>query len=385
MKLFDIARHADCPICVCAAQQRSGDGEELRTFSGWGETRPQARRKCLMEAQERQAAMWSDDVTTIGASLDEMTDSAIDPRDITLLSEAQYQVRNQWNASVDRPHRHPAHFEPHRPIDWVEGITLSGGASTHIPAAAVYLGYPQALSQGLAEPDSNGLAAGADPVDAVERALLEVLERDAVSIWWYNALPRPSVALNATRLCEAMVDWLRVQNRELALLDLTHDFDVPVVAAVSFNRAGTDISIGFSAGLSTDAAVDGALGEMVQFDLTKRLTEREGGYPSPFLRTIATLDRAAAPFLFPMDDPAPAGRAPLASGALIERFQKRAPATAVFVFASSDVPVARVVAPGLRPIWPRFAPGRLFSVPVQMGWRRLPKRETDLNPIPILY
>jgi ribosomal protein S12 methylthiotransferase accessory factor len=41
----------------------------------------------------------------------------------------------------------------------------------------------------------------------------------------------------------------------------------------------------------------------------------------------------------------------------------------------------RAVVPGLRHIWNRRAPGRLFDVPVKLGW--LPERmaEDQLNPI----
>jgi ribosomal protein S12 methylthiotransferase accessory factor len=47
------------------------------------------------------------------------------------------------------------------------------------------------------------------------------------------------------------------------------------------------------------------------------------------------------------------------------------------------LPVVKVVVPGLRPLWARLAPGRLFDVPVQQGWLRQPLREVELNPIPM--
>ena len=45
------------------------------------------------------------------------------------------------------------------------------------------------------------------------------------------------------------------------------------------------------------------------------------------------------------------------------------------------LPVVKVVVPGLRHFWARFAPGRLFDVPVQLGWvpRHVP--EDELNPV----
>jgi ribosomal protein S12 methylthiotransferase accessory factor len=49
------------------------------------------------------------------------------------------------------------------------------------------------------------------------------------------------------------------------------------------------------------------------------------------------------------------------------------------------VPVVRVVVPGLRHIRPRLAPGRLYDVPVSLGWRSTPLQETALNDLPFLF
>ena len=45
--------------------------------------------------------------------------------------------------------------------------------------------------------------------------------------------------------------------------------------------------------------------------------------------------------------------------------------------------VAKVIVPGMRHFWARFAPGRLYDVPVRMGWLQEPLREDQLNPIPM--
>jgi ribosomal protein S12 methylthiotransferase accessory factor len=47
------------------------------------------------------------------------------------------------------------------------------------------------------------------------------------------------------------------------------------------------------------------------------------------------------------------------------------------------LPVAKVIVPGLRHFWTRFAPGRLYDVPVQLGWLPRPLTEEELNPIPM--
>jgi ribosomal protein S12 methylthiotransferase accessory factor len=47
------------------------------------------------------------------------------------------------------------------------------------------------------------------------------------------------------------------------------------------------------------------------------------------------------------------------------------------------LPVAKVIVPGLRPFWARFAPGRLYDVPVMLGWNRQQLTENELNPVPM--
>jgi len=45
-------------------------------------------------------------------------------------------------------------------------------------------------------------------------------------------------------------------------------------------------------------------------------------------------------------------------------------------------PVVRVVVPGLRSFAARFGPGRLYDVPVQLGWLGSALAEKKMNPIP---
>jgi len=46
-----------------------------------------------------------------------------------------------------------------------------------------------------------------------------------------------------------------------------------------------------------------------------------------------------------------------------------------------EVPVVRVIVPGLRHFYRRFAPGRLYDIPVKLRWRDRPISEHDLNPL----
>jgi ribosomal protein S12 methylthiotransferase accessory factor len=48
------------------------------------------------------------------------------------------------------------------------------------------------------------------------------------------------------------------------------------------------------------------------------------------------------------------------------------------------LPVVKVVVPGLRHCHARLAPGRLYDVPVKLGWLPAPLREEQLNPWPMV-
>ncbi len=47
------------------------------------------------------------------------------------------------------------------------------------------------------------------------------------------------------------------------------------------------------------------------------------------------------------------------------------------------MPVVKVIVPGLRHFWARYAPGRLFDVPVALGRLSGPTPYEQLNPIPL--
>jgi ribosomal protein S12 methylthiotransferase accessory factor len=47
--------------------------------------------------------------------------------------------------------------------------------------------------------------------------------------------------------------------------------------------------------------------------------------------------------------------------------------------AKISMPVVKVVVPGMRSWWARFAPGRLYTLPVQLGWLAAAKAESELN------
>ena len=159
-----------------------------------------------------------------------------------------------------------------RPILWSEGSDLISGAPCWLPYEVVHTDYrlPLPPSAGCFPVSSNGLGAGSTRAEAVRHALLELIERDAVSLWWQRpgaaqagrvALPDdPATALG--RLTGA----LAAAGFAAAVYDVTSDFEVPAFIAVIADRLDPHGHAGFgsAAHLSAARAARQALLEAIQ-------------------------------------------------------------------------------------------------------------------------
>ena len=362
--------------------------------------RDAARAAALGEAVERYSAFFHGDEARTRAVIGDVPD-AVHPDALQLWDPRQYVDRSAWN---DRhgPRAHVAEpFDDAEAIDWTPVWSLAGERRM-VATRLLYLGVPgdDGGARSLLA-DSNGCAAGGVREDAVLAGLLELVERDAVAVWWYNRLTQPGVPLAEARAqwIDDLREGLARQGRRCWALDLTTDLGVPVVAAVSARPSATGgerIAFGFGAHPERSVALERALGEMVQVISTLEATEGTARGPSvrdvDALRWWRDARLADHPHLVPGDVPVlPSMRPPGGSDVLadIEAVASRIAGAGLEVLvvdqtrAGVDVPVVRVVVPGLRPMAPRFAPGRLFDVPVRTGRRHRPTPHHELNPVPI--
>ena len=358
-------------------------------MSGRGLSIDEARHFCLLEGIERSAAIYDPDLSLIKASYADLSDDAVDPASMLLFSSCQYDTRKEWNKANDKDHHWPPPINPDQKLDWLDARHLGTRKKKLIPAAICLLGYPDPLPQGLPVPDSSGLAAGSDLEDATLRGLLELVERDAVSIWWYNQIRRPQLALNLDRIpvLSHFQDWVHGNERQFWLLDLTHDLGTPVAAAITCNNIGSDYSIGFGSALSAEEAAISAAGELVQFEITKQLRNKSANRTQDdLISLVGKLDKSSAAFLWPSKEVDPQTQQKCKNGDdLLKALTAKNLHPFVLDFSQHNHFVVRVVAPGLRPIWPRFGEGRLFDVPLELGWLLEKNVEQTLNRMPLLY
>jgi bacteriocin biosynthesis cyclodehydratase domain-containing protein len=374
----------------------------LGRSGGKGLARSQARASTLCEALERYSGIWQgeEEVTRRGSRRD-LGEDAIDVPTLLGFSDRQYAERDSWNEVNDEPHAWvPKPLDEELTIDWVPVRSLTQPHTRFVPAAYCYYGHPD-LRHMFCSSDSNGCAAGGTTTEAIAHALLELIERDAAAIWWYNKVRRPEADLDSFSLpiVRQLRETYRRQGRVFWALDLTTDLEIPVIAAISacVEHPVEDIIYGFGSDLDLSAAVTKALLEMNQSLLgvfktapagvTRYRTDRPSAR-----RWYQSATRANQPHLSPDPD------RPVKS--FSEYFRtpnddwrddvlhcterlRLAGVEAFFLDQTRPdigLPVSRLIAPGLCHFWRRFGTRRLYEVPVRMGWQEAPTAESDLNP-----
>ncbi|AZS37520.1 Ribosomal protein S12 methylthiotransferase accessory factor YcaO [Microbacterium lemovicicum] len=366
--------------------------------AGKGTTAEQARVGALAEALERYSASRHGDELVVCGSLNSLHGRAIHPNDAMLFSERQFADAEAHGSPDSWFNRVPAPFDPDATLEWTPIWSLTHDREFLLPTDYLYMGRRDAASIGLMS-DSNGCAAGNTVTEAVLQGFYELVERDAVAIWWYNRLNRPGVDLASfgDPWIDDMVASYRARGREIWALDLTTDLGIPVFVALS-RREGHDVEailLGFGAHLDPRIALLRALSEVNQMSpVDERLGDGEQGLDRELRTWLNDATLASQPYLVPdpdapvwsaFDHPSSTG-GDLADDVLTCRTAVERAGMAVYVIDQTrpdiGLSVVRVVVPGLRPFWSRYAPGRLYDVPVALGWLGQAVDEGDLNPIP---
>ncbi|HEU5470917.1 MAG TPA: TOMM precursor leader peptide-binding protein [Actinophytocola sp.] len=369
---------------------------------GKGVTSVHAEASALCEAIERHCGSFQGDEERIRGSLRSLGEWAIHPNSCMLYDERQYRDRAEWNAKHG-PFQYVCHpFDEAAVLDWTPVWSLSERRQRLLPTNLLYFGAPEEPGPHYLHADSNGNAAGSSLEDAVLQGLLELIERDAVALWWYNRIRVPGVDLDS--FGDPWIDELREVyaglGRDVWVLDLTSDFDVPVMAALSSRTAGDpqEIMLGFGAHLDPRLALRRALTELNQLMPVLLAAKSDGRYRCDDPDMSGWWQHANLtnqPYLVPDPAQRPLGprdyryvqRADLLDDltALQAKVESLGMELLVLDQTRPDIglPVVKVLVPGMRHFWARLGPGRLTDVPVRLG--RLPEATpyAELNPVPL--
>ncbi len=376
---------------------------DLRNLnSGKGTTDLEARTSGLCEALERYSGVFRGDEPRRRGRLQDLRDVAIHPNECMLFSDRQYEEREAWNAKQSFFSYVPVPFDVEAEIDWTPVWSLTRQTVRYLPTSFCYFSYSSPPGQSYCVSCSNGCAAGNVQEEAILQGFLELVERDSVALWWYNRLPRPGVDLASfdEPYLQQVSAALAARNRNIWVLDLTADLKIPVFAAVSERTdcLPASILLGFGAHLDSRIALRRAVTECVQVlaSFFPGESEELDGIQEPLaLNWLRTATLANQPYLVP--DVHSARRVAsdywsLATDDLKEdvmacqtSVERLGMEMLVLDQTRPDIglPVVKVIVPGLRHFFARFAPGRLYDVPVRLGWLREPIAEEHLNPQPM--
>lgn len=236
-------------------------------------------------------------------------------------------------------------------------------------------------------PLGTGSAAGGSWEAAALHGLLELIERDAASLWWQGGNRARSIPPedDTQTVAQEVLAQLRqgASARHSWLLDITTDIGVPCVAAVSCMADGFGFAFGLAARPTLKAAARAAILEMCQSELAHAvvkaklqergetaLNERDRAH-----RRRATMLNADRCLLL---QPGPERSRHLAitapdPGAVLRLIVDRLAQLGIETFGLDltrpyfAVPAARIIAPGLQPLPSEIMTSRLADMIARTG------------------
>jgi len=407
---------ADSPIQVYQAFYRpvssienrnASDVPRYRTALGKGQTHTQAKVSALSEAVERLSAYYRGTEALRMCSLNDLGEEAIHPNQCMLYSKKQYQSRQGVQRSdLEMFFAAPEPIPVAEELPWAALTSLRGNHTRYIPAAYCYFGFPDRSSL-YCRMDTNGLAAGNTREEAILQGFLELIERDAVALWWYNMIQRPRVDTNSFDLMylNQLDGYYQSINRQYWVIDVTTDFNIPVFVAIStsLEPASNKEFILYGTGAHFDARIA----------LLRAITEMNQGIPAILsMRNEKPVEKAHRPQIGRMDqwpsymlDDHPYLEFNTAQTAQTKAYYPKVPYSTIkeaiayikellskksldLYYIDQSRPdlqlkAVKVIVPGLRPYWRRLAPGRLYDIPVSLNWIDSPIEESQMNPHPI--
>ncbi|RKH11244.1 adenylation/heterocyclization protein [Corallococcus sp. CA047B] len=373
---------------VCPWTDAPASDDFHRVASGKGRTEVQARAGALGEALERYSAVFQGDEPRVHATASSLGAQAVLPDVLQHFSAAQFAKRPDGATHRDARTAIPRPYED-QPMDWSPAWSLTHDARRYVPTSFAYLFAPTPADGPFCLFNSNGNAAGNCVEEAILQGFLELVERDAVALWWYNRLRRPRVELQS--FDEPWFTSVEAHYRTLGLrlwvLDLTHDLGIPVFAALVWSPARGRAWAGCGCHFDAKLAVQRALTEVAQCYDPKDTSASPwdlGAHadPSWLLPDEAAAARVCSDFPRVWHDDL---RDDVTE--CVARAARAGMEVLVVDQGRPDVGLSavKVIVPGLRHFWPRLGPGRLYDVPVRMGWLSAPLTEAQLNPVPFYF
>lgn len=365
---------------------RPENDDFVQVSLGKGISSEQSKASAICESIERYTAQYQGEEPVVVSKPKDLDYRYVLPGELAIYSERQYSVFEK-ELKINRTAKkyYAEQYHPDFALPWTLAWSLSSDEFCYIPFTYCFTNTPFDEER-FCRFNSNGNAAGNTLEEAILQGFLELVERDATAIWWYNRIPRPSVSLStiSSEIIE-LVNQTLEDIWEYWMLDITHDFEIPVIAAIGKNRQSGKIRFGFGCHLDISLACQRALTELCQ------LVAIEHSRSSSFDFDEIVQD----PFLFPERNPKDQRSSVNQKvnpdikddiQACLKTTDRLGLETLVVQTTRPDIPLStvKVIIPGLCHVWPQLGNKRLYNVPYQLNWISKAATEADLNPMSLL-
>lgn len=267
-------------IPVFSAIRPSAAAGAISIYSGKGATETNARISAIMESFER--------------CLAEQPEVSINLKGVELNAEKATGSYESLCESV--PTLHPDALLLPQPVadfttlDWVMGYDIMNDLEVLVPENAIFHPYEPLRGNKLMRSNTNGLASGNTIEEAILHGLLEVIERDALSIAEYTRNPGTEIELTEKdglnyKLKRKMED----AGVPVKLWLLDSDIDIPTVVTALDDNVLKDpalLVMGAGSHLSPEIAVTRALTEAAQSRVVQIHGAREDTDREQIVRTF---------------------------------------------------------------------------------------------------
>jgi len=258
----EISQYPNSPKCAYAHYHLIRNIAENQEFKrpeisgGKGITRDEALVGALGEAFERYSAATFDINCFTYCKKEQLTGEVLDPIQLGLYKDHQYEQSNF-------PYQKYAPFIPHY---WLKANWLHSGQPVWVPALLTYCNYPLGKEKNYCQSNTNGLAAGSNFHDAVQRGAYELIERDAFMVTWLKRSPLSrlildsSIDLHSMNIVNDMLNY--GINVEIFYIKQPHSIPVFLAVGLGDGKSWPSVSLGAAAHLNPQRAVSGAIQEL---------------------------------------------------------------------------------------------------------------------------
>lgn len=267
-------------IPVFSAIRPSAAAGAISIYSGKGATETNARISAIMESFERCLAEQPEvSINLSGVKLDALR-----------VTDTYESLCESYPTLYPDALLLPQHVAEFTNLEWVMGHDLMNDVEVFVPANAVFHPYdPQGCTK-LFRSNTNGLASGNTIEEAILHGLLEVIERDALSIAEYTRNPGREIALcESDGLNFELKKKLEDAGIKVKIWLLDSDVEIPTVVVALDDTVLKDpalLVMGAGSHLSPEIAVIRALTEAAQSRVVQIHGAREDTDREQVVRTF---------------------------------------------------------------------------------------------------